>query len=136
MACAPACCGSRIPSARGCACAMRGRHSSACGSGSCSKAGRSRCGKGNSCATSPTSSVQPSVPEFPFQPIAEYRAYKDAIDAAVLGVFESGNYILGPETAEFEKEFAAWIGGENSAHAVGVANGTDALVLAMRALGI
>ena len=80
--------------------------------------------------------MQASTPEFPFQPIAEYRAYKGAIDAAVLRVFESGNYILGPETAEFEKEFAAWIAGENTAHAVGVANGTDALVLAMRALGI
>ena len=75
-------------------------------------------------------------PEFPFQPVAEYRAYKREIDAAVLRVFESGNYILGPETAEFEKEFAAWIAGENTAHAVGVANGTDALVLALRALGI
>ena len=80
--------------------------------------------------------MQASTPEFPFQPIAEYRAFKGVIDAAVLRVFESGNYILGPETAEFEKEFAAWIAGENAAHAVGVANGTDALVLAMRALGI
>ena len=76
------------------------------------------------------------TPEFPFQPIAEYRAYKREIDAAVQRVFESGNYILGPETAEFEKEFAAWIAGANTAHAVGVANGTDALVLALRALGI
>ena len=74
--------------------------------------------------------------EFPFQPIAEYRAYKGAIDAAMLRVCESGNYILGPECVAFEKEFAAWIAGENKAHAVGVANGTDALVLAMRALGI
>ena len=80
--------------------------------------------------------MQNAKPEFPFQPIAEYRAYKDAIDAAVLRVFESGHYILGPETSEFEKEFAAWVAGENNAHAVGVANGTDALVLAMRALGI
>ena len=70
---------------------------------------------------------------YPFQPIAEYHAYKDAIDAAVQRVFESGHYILGPECVEFEKEFAAWVG---SGHAVGVANGTDALVLAMRALGI
>jgi len=77
--------------------------------------------------------VQNVKPEFPFQPIAEYRAYKSAIDAAMLSVCESGNYILGPECVEFEKEFAAWIG---TAHAVGVANGTDALVLALRALGI
>jgi len=77
--------------------------------------------------------VQNVKPEFPFQPIAEYRAYKSAIDAAMLSVCESGNYILGPECVEFEKVFAAWIG---TAHAVGVANGTDALVLALRALGI
>jgi dTDP-4-amino-4,6-dideoxygalactose transaminase len=77
--------------------------------------------------------MQNAKPEFPFQPIAEYRAYKSAIDAAMLRVCGSGNYILGPECAEFEKEFAAWIG---SANAIGVANGTDALVLAMRALGI
>lgn len=76
------------------------------------------------------------MPSFPFQPIAEYHAYKSGIDAAVLRVFESGSYILGPETAEFEREFAAWIAGENNAHAAGVANGTDALVLALRALGI
>lgn len=77
--------------------------------------------------------MQNVKPEFPFQPIAEYRAYKSAIDAAMLSVCESGNYILGPECVEFEKVFAAWIG---TAHAVGVANGTDALVLALRALGI
>lgn len=77
--------------------------------------------------------MQAPAPEFPFQPIAEYRAFKAAIDAAVLRVLESGNYILGPECAEFEKEFAAWLG---AAHATGVANGTDALVLAMRGLGI
>ena len=53
--------------------------------------------------------MQTAKPEFPFQPIAEYRAYKDTIDAAVLRVFESGNYILGSETVEFEKEFAAWM---------------------------
>ncbi len=77
--------------------------------------------------------MQNAEPEFPFQPIAEYRAYKTAIDAAMLRVCESGNYILGPECAAFENEFAEWIGAGNC---VGVANGTDALVLAMRALGI
>jgi dTDP-4-amino-4,6-dideoxygalactose transaminase len=77
--------------------------------------------------------MQDAKPEFPFQPIAEYRAYRTAIDAAMLRVCESGNYILGPECAAFENEFAAWIG---SANAIGVANGTDALVLALRALGI
>ncbi len=73
---------------------------------------------------------------FPFQPIAEYHAYQAAIDAAVRRVFEGGSYILGPECAAFEREFAEWVGGEDAARCVGVANGTDALVLAMRALGI
>ncbi len=75
-------------------------------------------------------------PAFPFQPVAEYRAYQAAIDAAMQRVCKSGNYILGPETSAFENEFAAWIAGEGNAHCVGVANGTDALVLALLALGI
>ncbi len=72
-------------------------------------------------------------PQFPFQPIAEYRAHESEILAAMKRVGDSGHYILGPEVTAFEKEFAAAIG---ATHAVGVANGTDALVLALRALGI
>ncbi len=45
----------------------------------------------------------------------------------------SGSYILGPEVARFEKEFARFCG---AAHAVGVASGTDALELALKAVGI
>jgi dTDP-4-amino-4,6-dideoxygalactose transaminase len=71
--------------------------------------------------------------QFPFQPIAEYRAHESEILAAMKRVGDSGYYILGPEVDAFEKEFAREIG---AAHAVGVANGTDALVLALRALGI
>jgi dTDP-4-amino-4,6-dideoxygalactose transaminase len=48
-------------------------------------------------------------------------------------VLESGRYVLGPEVEAFEAELAAWVG---VAHAVGVASGTDALTLALRALGI
>jgi dTDP-4-amino-4,6-dideoxygalactose transaminase len=66
-------------------------------------------------------------------PGAAYRAHKPELDAAVTRVLESGWYILGKEVAAFEKEFADYIG---VAHAVGVANGTDALALALRALGI
>ncbi len=66
-------------------------------------------------------------------PRAGYLRQKAEIDAAVARVLESGWYILGHEVAEFEKEWAAYIG---CAHAVGVANGTDALELALRALGI
>ncbi len=57
----------------------------------------------------------------------------DALETAVRRVLASGWYILGPELAAFEDEFAAWHGVR---HAVGVANGTDAVELALRALGI
>ena len=46
---------------------------------------------------------------------------------------DRGTFILGPEVAAFEAEFAAYLGAR---HAAGVANGTDALVLALRALGV
>jgi dTDP-4-amino-4,6-dideoxygalactose transaminase len=66
-------------------------------------------------------------------PGAAYRALQPEIDAAVKRVLEGGWYILGREVAAFEAEFAGFLG---LGHAVGVANGTDALVLALRALGI
>lgn len=64
---------------------------------------------------------------------AQYVTIKDEIDTAVHRVLESGWYVLGAEVAAFEREFAAYCG---TAHAVGVANGTDALMLALKALGI
>jgi dTDP-4-amino-4,6-dideoxygalactose transaminase len=70
---------------------------------------------------------------FPFQPVAEYRALKREIDGAIERTLEGGQYVLGAEVDAFEREFAAAIG---AAHAVGVGSGTDALVLALRALGI
>jgi dTDP-4-amino-4,6-dideoxygalactose transaminase len=66
-------------------------------------------------------------------PKAQYLAHKAAIDAAIQRVLEGGRYVLGPEVAAFEAEFAAYIG---VAHGIGVANGTDALVVALKALGI
>jgi dTDP-3-amino-3,4,6-trideoxy-alpha-D-glucose transaminase len=48
-------------------------------------------------------------------------------------VLESGRYILGPEVEAFESEFAAYAGAE---HCVGLANGTDALEIGLRALGV
>lgn len=66
-------------------------------------------------------------------PARGYRAYRDEIDAAIRQVLERGRYILGPEVEGFEHAFAQWCG---SAHAVGVASGTDALHLALRTLGI
>jgi len=48
-------------------------------------------------------------------------------------VLESGRYILGPEVEAFESEFAHYVGAE---HCVGLANGTDALEIGLRALGV
>jgi dTDP-4-amino-4,6-dideoxygalactose transaminase len=64
-------------------------------------------------------------------PGAGYRAARPAIDAAIARVLAGGSYILGPEVASFERDFAAFIG---TSRAVGVASGTDALVLALKAL--
>ncbi|MBE9605855.1 DegT/DnrJ/EryC1/StrS family aminotransferase [Acetobacteraceae bacterium H6797] len=70
-------------------------------------------------------------------PGASYRAQKAEIDAAIQRVLESGWYILGKEDVAFEQEFAAWLGaGTQPQHAVGCANGTDALVLALRGLRV
>lgn len=52
---------------------------------------------------------------------------------AVRAIGRAGSFILGPNVAAFEQEFAAYVG---TRHAIGVANGTDALVLALRALDI
>ena len=48
-------------------------------------------------------------------------------------VLEGGRYILGPEVEAFESEFAGFVGAE---HCVGLANGTDALEIGLRALGV
>jgi dTDP-3-amino-3,4,6-trideoxy-alpha-D-glucose transaminase len=53
--------------------------------------------------------------------------------AAVTRVLDSERYILGPEVSAFEHEFAAYCGVE---HAIGVANGTDAITIALRAMGV
>lgn len=66
-------------------------------------------------------------------PGASYRACAAEIDQAVARVLASGWYILGQECAAFEREFALWQGQKR---AVGVANGTDALALILRGLGI
>lgn len=66
-------------------------------------------------------------------PKASYLAHREEIDAALLRVTASGWYILGPEVAGFEAEFAAY---HSLPHAVGVASGTDALELALRACGV
>ena len=65
--------------------------------------------------------------------LGQYLALKPEIDAAVLRVLESGQVILGPEVAAFEREYADFCG---TGHAVGCADGTTALLLALAALDI
>jgi dTDP-4-amino-4,6-dideoxygalactose transaminase len=60
-------------------------------------------------------------------------AQREELIAVFTRVLDSGWYILGQEVTAFEQEYAAWCGAR---HAVGVANGLDALSLALRALGI
>ncbi len=66
-------------------------------------------------------------------PKANYLAHKSEIDEAIRRTLDSGRYILGEEVREFEREFAAYLGARRC---VGVANGTDALHLALRAVGV
>jgi dTDP-4-amino-4,6-dideoxygalactose transaminase len=72
-----------------------------------------------------------SVPLFdtrtPLEPL------RDAIDAKIAEVVNAQSFILGPELEAFESEFAEYVGAE---HAIGVANGTDAITLALRAMGV
>jgi len=65
-------------------------------------------------------------------PLADYLEQSAAIDDAVRRTMAGGRYILGPEVAAFETEFADFVG---AAHGVGVANGTDAIAIALRAIG-
>ena len=59
--------------------------------------------------------------------------YHERLTQALARVVPTGRFILGPEVAAFEDEFARWLGVR---HCVGVANGTDALTIALRALGV
>jgi len=64
---------------------------------------------------------------------AQYHSIKKEIDAAVLSTLESGHFILGPQVVKFEESVAVYL---DVKHAIGLASGTDALVLALRALNI
>src|SRR4030067_2588776 len=64
---------------------------------------------------------------------AQYLRIHEAIDAGVARVVASTQFIGGEECRLFEQEFAAFCGAR---HAVGVANGTDALAIALRAYGV
>lgn len=64
---------------------------------------------------------------------AQYHSIKDEIDSAVLSTLESGHFILGPAVSKFEESIASYLGVD---FGIGLASGTDALVLALRALNI
>jgi dTDP-4-amino-4,6-dideoxygalactose transaminase len=64
---------------------------------------------------------------------AQYRLIKNEIDHAIQKVIDHGGFILGPEVSEFEKNFADFCG---TSHCIGVASGTDAIHLILRALEI
>jgi dTDP-4-amino-4,6-dideoxygalactose transaminase len=65
--------------------------------------------------------------------VAGYAAIRGEIDAAIAEVLGGASFIMGPHVAEFERRFAVWTGARR---AVGVANGTEAVRLALLACGI
>ncbi len=83
--------------------------------------------------TSKPSSPADAEPIYFARPSAQYQAMRDEIDAAIRRVLDGHVYILGKEVERFETGFAHFTG---AGHAIGVANGTDALHLALRALDI
>ena len=75
-----------------------------------------------------------SLPKIEFIDLgAQRRRIGVRMDQAILRVVDHGKYIMGPEVAELEKKLAAFCGAK---HCVGVANGTDALLLALMAKGV
>jgi UDP-2-acetamido-2-deoxy-ribo-hexuluronate aminotransferase len=64
---------------------------------------------------------------------AQYRSVKASVDARIQVVLDHGQYIMGPEVAELEGKLAAYTGAK---HCIGVASGTEALLIALMALGI
>lgn len=74
---------------------------------------------------------QQSIPFIDLQKV--YGENKRAIDSAIFGVLQKGVFVLGQNVNHFEKEFASYL---RTKHAIGVASGTDALILALRALEV
>ena len=72
-----------------------------------------------------------NIPFLSFEP--QHAPLRDAMTAAFSRVYDSYWYVLGEEVKQFEQEYAAF---NQVAHTVGVANGLDALVLALRVLGV
>jgi dTDP-4-amino-4,6-dideoxygalactose transaminase len=87
--------------------------------------------------SSPSSPASPECQALEKVPLvdlkAQYRSIRPEIDAAVARVIASSSFILGPECAAFEAEFAAFC---EAGPCAGCANGTDAIALALQALGV
>jgi len=64
---------------------------------------------------------------------SQYRRIKPSVDARIARVLEHGQYVMGPEVLELERQLAAYVGAK---HCVAVASGTDALLIALMALDI
>ncbi|MCP9823706.1 DegT/DnrJ/EryC1/StrS aminotransferase family protein [Cyanobium sp. L1E-Cus] len=67
------------------------------------------------------------------QLLADGRSLREAINSRIARVLDHGQYILGPEAAELEQHLAAYVGVE---HCIAMASGTDALLIALMALGV
>ena len=67
------------------------------------------------------------------QTLSDGRSLRDHINSRIAGVLDHGRYILGPEVEELEVRLANYVGVE---HCIAVASGTDALLIALLALGI
>lgn len=68
-----------------------------------------------------------------FDPLVQFQELKTELLAAAERVLSSGSYIQGAEVAAFESEVASYLG---VSHAIGVNSGTDALTIALRAVGV
>ncbi|CUT00216.1 DegT/DnrJ/EryC1/StrS family aminotransferase [Candidatus Kryptobacter tengchongensis] len=68
-----------------------------------------------------------------FTPVRQYMNLKEEIDLAIQKILSKGNFILGDEVREFEESVAQYLGVK---HAIGVASGTDALQIALMAIGL
>ena len=80
-------------------------------------------------------SLRPNHPAVPALDLkAQYQSIRDEIDRVVRGVIESQYFILGPEVSGLEAEVACVL--RRSAHGVGCASGSDALLLPLLALGV
>ena len=75
-----------------------------------------------------------AIEQIPFVDLnAQYKSIKHDIDTAIQGVIDNSQFVRGPKVEQFESEFAAAM---QRGHCVSCANGTDALYIAMTALGL